>query len=258
MKKLLALILVCMFAFSGMAMAAEKLTLATNVAFPPYEFYDDETGDPTGIDIKIAEAICKNLGYELVVEDIDFDAIIPGVASGKYDFSMAGMTVTEERMQSVNFSDSYATGIQVIIVLEESELTLEKLFEGGYTIGVQMGTTGDLYTTWDLEDYGLATIERFKTGADAVLALTSGKVDCVVIDNEPAKNFVNANAGKLKILETEYIQEQYAACFSKDNTELLEAFNAELQKLIEDGTVQSIIDTFIPPVEEAAEATDAE
>ena len=251
MKKILALVLVCMFAFSGMAMAAEKLTLATNVAFPPYEFYDDETGEPTGIDIEIARLIATNLGYELVVEDIDFDAIIPGVASGKYDLSMAGMTVTEERMQSVNFSESYATGVQVGIVKEDSDLTLEKLFEGGYKIGVQMGTTGDLYTTWDLEDYGLATIERFKSGADAVLALTAGKVDCVVIDNEPAKNFVAANEG-LKILETEYIQEQYAACFSKENTALLEAFNTELKKLIEDGSVQAIIDKFIPPVAEEA------
>ena len=244
MKKILALILVCMFAFSGMAMAAETLTMATNVAFPPYEFYDDETGEPTGIDVEIARLIVTNLGYEFAVEDIDFDAIIPGVASGKYAFSMAGMTVTEERMQSVNFSDSYATGVQVVIVKEGSELTLEKLFEGGYKIGVQMGTTGDLYTTWDLEDYGLATIDRYSKGADAVQALLTGKVDCVVIDNEPANAFVAETAG-LTILDTEYVEEMYAGAMSKNNEGLYEAVNAALEELIADGTVQKIIDKYI-------------
>lgn len=242
MKKIIALVLVCMFALTGMAMA-EKLTLATNAAFPPYEFYDDE-GVATGIDIEIATAICEKLGYELEVKDIAFDSIIGGVATGKYDFSMAGLTVTEERKESVLFSDSYATAQQVVIISEGSEVDLDKLNEGGYKIGVQMGTTGDLYTTWDFEDTGLCTIERYNTGADAVEALKAGKVDCVVIDNEPAKAYVAANEG-LTILDTTYTEEEYAACFALDNTELQEAFNAALAELVEDGTIDAIIGKYI-------------
>jgi len=243
MKKIIALILVAMFVLTGMAMA-EKLTLATNVAFPPYEFYDDE-GNEAGIDIEIAKAICEKLGYELEVKDIAFDAIIGGVASGKYDFSMAGMTVTEERKQSVLFSDTYTTAKQVVIVKEGSEVNLDKLAEGGYKIGVQMGTTGDLYSTWDYEDTGLCTVERYNTGADAVEGLKKDKVDCVVIDSEPAKAFVAANEG-LVILETAYAIEEYAACFALENTELQQAYNAALAELTADGTVAAIIEKYIP------------
>lgn len=242
MKKIIALILVCMFALTGMAMA-EKLTLATNVAFPPYEFYDDD-GNEAGIDIEIAQAICEKLGYELEVKDISFDAIIAGVATGKYDFSMAGMTVTDERKESVLFSDTYASAKQVVIVAEGSEVDLDKLYEGGYKIGVQMGTTGDIYTTGDFEDTGLCTVERYKTGVDAVEALKVGKVDCVVIDNEPAKAFVEANEG-LVILETAYAEEDYAACFALDNTELQQAFNTALAELVADGTIDAIIGKYI-------------
>jgi len=244
MKKIIALILVAMFALTGMAMA-EKLTMATNVAFPPYEFYGDDGETPVGIDVEIAQAICEKLGYELEVKDIAFDAVIGGVASGKYDFGMAGMTVTEERKQSVLFSDTYATAQQVVIVKEGSALTLDSLSEGGYKIGVQMGTTGDLYSTWDYEDTGLCTVERYNTGADAVEGLKKDKVDCVVIDNEPAKAFVAANEG-LTILETAYAIEDYAACFALDNVELQQAFNAALAELTADGTVAAIIEKYIP------------
>ena len=158
---------------------------------------------------------------------------------------MAGMTVTEERLESINFTDSYATGVQVVIVADDSEITsVDDLFEGGYTIGVQASTTGDLYCTWDLEDEGLATIERYNNGADAVQALVTGKVDCVVIDNEPAKSYVEANEG-LQILETEYAVEDYAICISKDNEALLTAINNALNELIADGTVQSVVDKYI-------------
>jgi len=157
------------------------------------------------------------------------------------------MTVTPDRQESVNFTATYATGVQVVIVTEDSEITsVDDLFEvGGYTIGVQNATTGDLYCTWDLEDEGLATVERYSKGTDAVQALITGKVDCVVIDNEPAKAFVAANEG-LKILETEYITEDYAIAVNKENTELLEKVDTALQKLIADGTVQDIIDKYIP------------
>ena len=207
------------------------LTMATNAQFPPYEYYE---GDKiVGIDAEIAGAIAEKLGLELVIEDMEFDSIIEAVKTGKADIGLAGMTVTPERQESVDFTESYATGV-------------DDLFADGASnvIGVQRNTTGDLYTTWDLEDAGLATIDRYSKGADAVQALKTGKVDCVVIDNEPAKAFV-AEVEGLKILETEYVLEDYAGAMSKDNTALYEAVNAALQELIADGTVKSIIDTYI-------------
>ena len=245
MKKILAIALICMLTLTGMAMA-ETLKMGTNASFPPYEFYDDESGEIVGIDAEVAAAICEKLGYELEIVDMDFDAIIPAVTTGKIDFGMAGMTVTEERMQSVDFTTSYATGIQVVIVKEYSEIvSVDDLFAEGanHKIGVQQGTTGDLYCSWDIEDEGLGSVERYKNGTDAVLALTSGKVDCVVIDNEPAKNYIAANEG-LKILDTEYAVEDYAIALAKDS-ELTEKINAALEELIADGTVQAIIDKYI-------------
>ena len=221
------------------------LIMATNAAFPPYEYY--EGGEIVGIDAEIAAAIAAKLNMELQIEDMEFDAIINAVTSGKADMGMAGMTVTGERLEAVNFTDSYATGVQVVIVTEDSAITsVDDLFAEGanHIIGVQRNTTGDLYTTEDLEDAGLATIDRYSKGADAVMALKTGKVDCVVIDNEPAKAFVAENEG-LKILETEYANEDYAIAIAKDNTELLEQVNTALAELIADGTVQSILDKYI-------------
>ena len=223
-----------------------KLIMATNAAFPPYEYI--ENGKVVGIDAEIAGAIADKLGLVLQIDDMEFDSIIEAVKGGKADIGLAGLTVTDERKEEVDFTESYATGVQVIIVAENSTITsADDLFaEGASTkIGVQRNTTGDLYTTWDLEDEGLATIDRYSKGAEAVQALKTGKVDCVVIDNEPAKAFVNAVEG-LKILETEYIQEQYAAAMNKENTELFEAVNNALKELIADGTVKGIIEKYIP------------
>ena len=223
-----------------------KLIMATNAAFPPYEYI--EGNEIVGIDAEIAKAIADKLGLELEIQDMEFDSIIESVKGGKADIGLAGLTVTDERKEEVDFTESYATGVQVIIVTEDSKITsVDDLFaeDASFTIGVQRSTTGDLYTTWDLEDEGKATIDRYSKGADAVQALKTNKVDCVVIDNEPAKAFVNAVEG-LKILDTEYIQEQYAAAMSKDNAELYEAVNAALKALIDDGTVQGIIDKYIP------------
>lgn len=232
---------------AGFTTAAEGyLTMATNAAFPPYEYV--EGGEIVGIDAEIAGAIAEKLGLQLQIDDMEFDAITTSVKSGKADIGLAGMTVTPERQEEVDFTASYATGVQVVIVTEDSAITsVDDLFAEGASnvIGVQRNTTGDLYTTWDLEEAGLATIDRYSKGADAVQALKTGKVDCVVIDNEPAKAFVDAVEG-LKILETEYIQEDYAGAMSKDNTALYEAVNAALEELIADGTVQSIIDKYIP------------
>ncbi len=260
MKKLTAILLILVMLVGMMAGCASsdnaenklgtvesgKLIMATNAAFPPYEYV--EGGKIVGIDAEIAGAIANKLGLELVIDDMEFDAIIESVKGGKADIGLAGMTVTDERKEEVDFTVSYATGVQVIIVAEGSAITsVDDLFAEGamHTIGVQRNTTGDLYTTWDLEDENKATIERYSKGADAVQALKTGKVDCVVIDNEPAKAFVEAVEG-LKILETEYIQEQYAAAMNKNNKELYDAVNKALQELISDGTVKTIIEKYIP------------
>ena len=222
-----------------------KLVMATNASFPPYEYKDGDNF--AGIDVEIAGKIAEKLGLTLEIMDVEFGSIIGGVQSGKFDMGMAGMTVTEERLLSVDFSTSYATGVQVVIVREDSTITsVDDLFAEGamHTIGVQLTTTGDLYTTWDLEDNGLAVINRYPNGNEAVLALKAGKVDCVVIDNEPAKAYVAANEG-LKILPTEYVTENYAACFAKGDPLLVE-FNAALEELIADGTIAAIIEKYIP------------
>ena len=246
MKKIIALVLVCMLTLAGAAFA-ETLKMGTNANFPPYEYYDDATGEIVGIDVEIADAVCKKLGYDGVeVVDMEFSAIINAVVSGKVDFGMAGMTVTEERLQSVDFTTSYATGIQSVIVTEDSDITsVDDLFAEGasHKVGVQLGTTGDIYCTGDIEEAGLGTVERFNNGTDAVLALTSGKIDCVVIDNQPAQKFVEANEG-LKILETAYAEEDYAIALAKDS-ELTEQINGALAELIADGTVQAILDKYI-------------
>ena len=214
------------------------LTMATNAYFPPYEYY--EGSEIVGIDAEIAQAIADKLGLELKIEDMEFDSIITAVQTGKADMGLAGMTVTEERLQTVNFSDTYATGIQSVIVKEDSDIqSLDDLT--GKKIGVQLSTTGDIYAT---DDYGAENIDRFPKGADAILALTRGKIDAVIIDNQPALNFVDSNEG-LRILDTEYVEEEYAACISKDNEALLEAVNGALEELKADGTIQSILDKYI-------------
>ena len=246
MKKIIALILVCMmavFVCAGCGQskdAGEKttLTMATNATFPPYEFHDN--GEIVGIDAEIAKAIADKLGMELKIEDMEFDSIIASVQSGKTDMGMAGLTVTEDRKASVDFSDSYATGVQVVIVKNDSDIkSIDDL--NGKKIGVQTATTGDIYAG---DDYGDENVERYSKGTDAVSALVSGKIDCVIIDNEPAKEFVKANEG-LKILDTEYVTEDYAICFAKGNTELKDKVNGALKELIADGTVKKIIDKYI-------------
>ena len=215
------------------------LTMATNAYFPPYEYYE---GDQiVGIDAEIAAAIAEKLGLELVIEDMEFDSIITAVQTGKADMGLAGMTVTEDRLQNVNFSSTYATGVQSVIVKEDSDIaSLDDL--AGKMIGVQLATTGDIYATGD---FGDDFVEQYNKGNDAVMALVSGKVDAVIIDNEPAKSYVAANEG-LKILDTEYAVEDYAAAINKDNTALLDAINGALEELTADGTLASIISKYIP------------
>lgn len=242
LKKILALALaLCMLAcFAGCGAKDNTLTMGTNAAFPPYEYVDDD-GNIIGIDAEIAAAIAEKLGMELEIKDMEFDSLITACAGGSVDMVLAGMTVTDERKESVNFSDSYATGIQVIIVKEDSEIATADDLDGK-TIGVQSGTTGDIYCR---DDYGEDSVKQYNNGALAVAALQNGQVDCVVIDNEPAKNFVASNDG-LKILDTEYITEDYAIAVAKENTELLEKINNAMTELKADGTIDKIINKYIP------------
>ena len=226
---------------SGAAFSTVKdgvLTMATNAYFPPYEYY--EGNQIVGIDAEIVEAIAGKLGLKAQIEDMEFDSIITAVQSGKVDMGLAGMTVTEDRLKTVNFSDSYATGIQSIIVKENSDIASIEDLEGRM-IGVQLSTTGDIYAS---DEFGEDHVDQYSKGADAVMALVNDKVDAVIIDNEPAKAFVETNQG-LKILDTPYAEEQYAAAISKDNEALLKAVNVALKELTADGTIQAILDKYI-------------
>lgn len=232
------------------------LIMATNANFPPYEY--KEGNGYAGIDVEIATEIAKKLGMTLEIKDVEFGSIVAGVQTGKYDIGMAGMTVNDERKQQVNFSDSYAKGIQVVIVKEGSEYkSVDDFFvldaEGNHTavkegvlVGVQQNTTGDIYCSDTLENFGFGEdkVKRYSNGADAVAALASGKLSAVVIDDQPAKEFVKANEG-LTILEGSYADEDYAIAVGKENSELLEKINKALKELTDDGTIAKIVAKYI-------------
>ena len=220
-----------------------KLIMSTNAAFPPYEMTDD-SGAVVGIDADIAAAIAEKLGLELQIDDMDFDSALLAVQQGKSDMVMAGVSVTDDRLLVMDFTDSYATGVQVVIVKEGSDVTLDNL--GEKMIGTQRGTTGNVYASYPPEDggYGEDHVVAYDNGITAVQALMNGQVDCVIIDNGPAQEFVNANPG-LTILETPWVEESYAIGLTKGNTALNEAITNALNELIADGTVQSIIDSYI-------------
>ena len=222
-----------------------KLHMSTNAAFPPYEMTTD-AGGFEGIDVEVAQAIAGNLGLELVVDDMGFDAALTAVQTGQSDIAMAGITVTEDRQQVMDFSDSYATGIQVVIVKEDSPIATLDDLSNAQMIGCQKATTGYIYCSDTPENggYGEDHVTAYETGALAVMALVNGQVDAVVIDNEPAKSFVASNDG-LKILDTEFAVEDYAIGFAKGNTALLEAVNAAMAELKADGTFQGIVDKYI-------------
>ena len=218
---------------------AGKLTMATNATFPPYEMTTD-AGDIEGIDVETAQAIADKLGLELQIDDMDFDAALLSVQQGKADIVMAGVTVTDERKAVMDFSDSYATGIQSIIVPEGSDIASPDDL-AGKKIGTQRGTTGYIYCT---DDFGEESVQRFSKGADAVQALSTGKIDAVIIDNKPAQVFVDENEG-LKLLETPYAEEEYAIAVKKGNTELLDAINASIANLEESGKLDEIVAKYI-------------
>jgi len=256
MKKILAMILAAMLLLTvvgcgGGATTEDdgkaELVMATNANFPPYEYME---GDQyKGIDIEMAQKLAEKLDMNLVIENVEFGTIVGGVETKKFDIGVAGMTITDERKEQVNFSDSYATGIQVVIVKEGGKVaTLDDLAGADIMIGVQQDTTGDIYASDDVENggYGADHVTSFKNGADAVSALINGQVDAVIIDKEPAKSFVAANEGKgLSILDAEWAVEDYAIAINKEDTELLTKINAALAEMKADGTLQAIIDSYI-------------
>ena len=251
MKKLFAVLLSAMLLLAMAACGEQPQTpddtqepavlhMATEGTFPPYEYYDN--GQLVGIDIEVAGAIAEKLGMKLETTDIAFESIIPCVQAGKYDIGMAGVTVNEERLQQVNFSDSYATGVQVVIVKEGGKVqSLDDMADA--IIGTQSGTTGFIYAS---SDFGDDHVKSFTKTTDAVEALKNGQVDCVLLDNAPAEALVEANpdAG-LSILDTAYTVEDYAIAINKQNTDLQAKINAALAELVADGTLQSIIDKYI-------------
>lgn len=249
MKKITALVLALLMmltVFAGCSKPAEKekLVMATNAEFPPYEYKE---GDKfVGIDIDVMQAIADDLGMELVVENMEFNSIITAVKSGKADVGAAGMTVREDRLENVDFTDTYAKAKQVVIVKDGGKINALSDIVEGMKVGVQAGTTGEIYAGDTIENggFGEENVESYSRGFEAVQALSQGKIDAVVIDSEPAKVFVEQTEG-LKILEEAYADEEYAICVQKGNTELLEKLNASLQKLKDNGKFQEIIDKYI-------------
>ena len=206
------------------------LTMSTNAAFPPYESTDD-SGNVVGIDADIAAAIAEKLGLKLQIDDMDFDGALV-----------------------LDFTDTYANGVQVVIVPEGSDITSIEDMQGK-RIGTQRGTTGYILCSSPVEDggFGEENVVPYDDAIAAVKALKNGQIDCVVIDNAPAQELVKANPG-LTTLETEYANEKYAIGVAKGNTALLDAVNGALKELMEDGTIQSIIDKYIPADAGSAEA----
>ena len=222
-----------------------KLTMSTNASFPPYEMVADD-GSFEGIDIEVAGAIAEKLGLELQVDDMGFDAALQAAQTGKSDMVMAGVTVTEERQAVMDFSNSYANGVQVVIVKEGSPIQTVDDLANANMIGCQMGTTGYTFCSDTPENGGFGEdhVTHYDDGAAAVQALMNGQIDAVVIDNKPAQEYVAANPG-LKILDGDFTNEDYAIGVAKGNTALLDAINGALEELTNDGTIQSIVDKYI-------------
>lgn len=256
MKKVFAAVAAGAMVMSlGMTAMAEEdnvLVMATNAEFPPYEYREGD--EIVGIDAEIAALIADKLGMELEIEDMAFDSVLAAVQSGKADIAMAGITVDPDREMMVNFTDTYAKATQMIIVKEDSEIaSVDDLT--GKTIGVQLGTTGDLYAE-DIED---ATVERYNKGFEAVQAVMQDKIDAVIIDGEPAKVFVEENEG-IKLLDEAFTEEEYAIAIAKDNDELLEKVNTALNELKEEGAFQEVVDKYISSddAEDATEVAETE
>ena len=225
-----------------------KLIMSTNAQFPPYEMVADGEGFNgtgfEGIDVEIASAIADKLGLELQIDDMEFDSALMAVQNNTADVMLAGLSYSEERDEVVDFTTSYATGVQVVIVKEGSDVTMDNL--GEKMIGTQRGTTGYIYASDTPENggYGEDHVLAYDNGATAVQALMNDQIDAVIIDEAPANEFVAANEG-LTILPGNWVEEDYCAAVDEGNTELLNAIDTALQELIQDGTVEEILSKYI-------------
>ncbi len=217
--------------------AAGKLIMLTNAQFPPYEYLGSDN-KPAGVDIDISQAIADELGVELQVVDMDFDGLITALAGGKGDMVAAGLTVTDERKQSVDFSDPYADASQLIIVSADNADIMSVDDLTGKTIGVQLGTTGDIYVS-DIEG---ATVKQYKTGLEAALDLKNGKLDAVMLDKLPAENIVATNP-ELKLIEEPFTDEQYAIAINKGEDDFLAVVNSVIKKLQDEGKIAEWTET---------------
>ncbi|MBQ8588011.1 MAG: transporter substrate-binding domain-containing protein [Clostridia bacterium] len=249
MKKFLSLLLVvamlaaCVLAFTACGnKESDKLTMATNAEFPPFEYLEGE--EMVGADIDLAHAIAEKLGKEIEITNIDFDAALTGAATGKYDMAIAGITANDDRKKNMNFSQDYYTASQAIIVASDSDIKTAADLEGK-KVACQEGTTGEQYLLDNEYE-----IQSYKTGAEAVTALTSGKVDAVVIDNAVATALSAKKDGATVVLEEALTKEAYAIALKKGNDELTEEINKVLDELKADGTLKEIFEKYDLPYDE--------
>lgn len=240
MKKILFAFSLIALLFVSCSKNSEVVKMGTNAAFPPFEY--TEGSEIVGFDVTVSELIARDYGKKLKVVDMSFDGLIAALQAGSIDFIAAGMTATEERRKNVDFSEPYYSSKQTIIVRANTNNVSTVADLKGKSIGVQAGTTGEIYATEKVEN---ASVKSFKTGIDAALALKNGAIDSIILDELPAKEIVRRNS-ELKIIEDDFFTDEYAIAVKKGNTKLLESVNKTILKIKEDGTYQKLLNAFMP------------
>ncbi|MCK9479429.1 MAG: basic amino acid ABC transporter substrate-binding protein [Firmicutes bacterium] len=223
--------------------SSDTLVMGTNAEFPPFEYIGDD-GQPDGFDVAMVKEIAKRINAELKIENMEFKSLIGSLASGKIDLIAAGMTVTEDRKKEVDFTNTYFEANQMIIIPVDGTIK-DALDLDGKVVGVQEGTTGDIIVTEEEEDYTVKEVKRYKKGIDAVMDLVNGRIDAVVIDSNPAKEYVASNEGKIVAIESGMEAEEYAMAIKKDNSALLKKVNDALDKIKQDGTYEKLVKEYI-------------
>lgn len=241
MKKIVSIIAACAALISTGCAKKNVVKMGTNAAFPPFEFV--EGSKVVGFDATMGELIAKDYGKELVIEDINFDALIAALQAGSIDFVAAGMTATEERRQNVDFSEPYFSSKQVIMVQASNDIVKTVADLQGKVIGCQSGTTGETYVN---ESISGATVKGFKNGIDASLDLINGAIDAIILDELPSLQIVKNSNGKLKIVEDDFCTDVYAIAVKKGNTELLDSINKTILTIKENGNYEKMLEAYMP------------